>query len=188
LRREFGVEQGVALDAFYVGRFLARHAADVRGALLEDGAAGLARKVGGSGVGSVQTRENPGVPTENAFDCIMSVDALARAADPRAEVAALHAGLRPGGVLLVAVAGLRQRRLAGIAARPELWHFTSDGLRLLLEEAFGAGRVDIETHGTVRAAAALLYGVPEARLPPAALQPADPDYEVVVAARAIRAG
>ena len=188
MRREFGVNQGIALDAFYVRRFLALHAADVRGAVLEDGAAGLARDLGANGVDSVQTRADQGLPTKNAFDCIVSVDSLARAVDPRAEVAALHAGLRAGGVLLVAVPGLRQRRLAGIAARPELWRFTSDGLRVLLEEAFGAGHADVETHGTVRTAAALLYGVPETRIPPAALQPADPDYEVVVAARAVRTG
>src|SRR5689334_8403424 len=101
LRREFGPEQGTTVDAFYVDRFLKSHADDQNGTVgtdpLDDGATGL--------------------------ECVVSVDRLARAEDPVAAAAKLHGALRPGGVLLVAVPGLRQRRLAGIAEQPDLWHF-----------------------------------------------------------------
>jgi len=89
-------------------------------------------------------------------------------------------------VLLVVVPGLRQRRLAGIAEDQELWRFTADGLTRLLTEAFGAENVAVETQGTLRAAAAMLYGMPEQLVPPAVLQPPDPDYEISVCARAVR--
>jgi hypothetical protein len=162
LRREFGPEQGTAIDAFYVERFLKAHADDTGG----------------------EVRTDPFDDT-TGLDCVVSVDRLTEAEDPPAEVAKLHAALRPGGVLLVAVPGIRQRRLAGIAEHPDLWRFTSDGLRALLRRSFDT--VDVETHGTVRAAAALLYGMPVELVPPQALQPPDPDYEIVVCARAVKA-
>ena len=168
VRREFGIAQGTPIDAFYAQRYLARHSEDMRGRVLEWGSNG------------------PAVPTGEAYDCIVTVDALAHAVDPRAALAALRDALRVGGVLLVVVPGLRQRRLAGIAEDQELWRFTADGLTRLLTEAFGAENVAVETQGTLRAAAAMLYGMPEQLVPPAVLQPPDPDYEISVCARAVR--
>jgi SAM-dependent methyltransferase len=165
LSRQFGGEQGTPIDRLYVERFLKRHERDRRGDVLE-------------------VDEIDDSLAASAYDCVVCVDALARAGDPRAAVTALHDALRPGGVLLVTVPGIRQRVLVGITERPDLWRLTVAGLEQLLRERFGA--VEVEAYGTIRAAAALLYGVPAERIHPRELQPSDPDYEVIVCGRAVR--
>jgi SAM-dependent methyltransferase len=165
LSRQFGGEEGTPIDRLYVERFLRRHESDRRGDVLE-------------------ADEIDGHMATGAYDCVVCVDALARVDDPRAAVAALHDALRPGGVLLITVPGIRQRVLVGVTERPDLWRLTAAGLDQLLRERFGA--VEVETHGTVRAAAALLYGVPAHRIHPSELQPSDPEYEVIVCGRAVR--
>jgi SAM-dependent methyltransferase len=187
VRREFGIAQGTPIDAFYARRFLAHHAQDIRGRVLEWGAPGFASAAAGDQITTLDMPGAAGAATPGAYDCVVSVDALAHAVEPRAALAALVDALRGGGVLLVVVPGLRQRRLAGVAEDPELWRFTADGLALLLREAFGAAHVAVETQGTIRSAAALLYGMPEQLVPPAMLQPPDPDFEIAVCARAVKA-
>jgi SAM-dependent methyltransferase len=187
VRRELNIAQGTPIDVFYARRYLERHVDDIRGRVLEWGSSGFATALAADRLSALETPGPRAVSGSDAYDCIVTVDTLAYAGDPRVALAGLRDALRAGGVLLVVVPGLRQRRLAGIAAEPELWRFTADGLRLLLREAFGTDDVAVETQGSVRAAAAMLYGMPEELVPPGALQPPDPDYEICVCGRAVRA-
>jgi hypothetical protein len=71
---------------------------------------------------------------------------------------------------------------------PWYWSFTSLSVRRLLHEAFGADRVQRESHGNVLTAAAHLYGVSAAVLTEAELDHMDPNYQVIITARAARTG
>jgi hypothetical protein len=44
----------------------------------------------------------------------------------------------------------------------------------------------VHAEGTVAACAAFLYGIPAAELDAALLDPHDPDYEMVICARAVK--
>ena len=70
---------------------------------------------------------------------------------------------------------------------PDYWRFTKRSLQRLLADAFGEDNVEVEAHGTVAATGSFLYGVPTERVDPALLAPHDPDFEMVVCARAVRA-
>jgi hypothetical protein len=55
-----------------------------------------------------------------------------------------------------------------------------------LGERFGDERVQVGAEGTVAACAAFLYGIPAAEVDPQSLDPHDPDYEMVIWARAVK--
>jgi hypothetical protein len=66
------------------------------------------------------------------------------------------------------------------------WSLSSTALRRLLGGAFGDDQVCVNAYGNVLAAVAFLYGLAESELRPAELDVHDPQYPVVVAARAVR--
>jgi hypothetical protein len=64
----------------------------------------------------------------------------------------------------------------------DLWRFTSDGVRELFARA--GLTADVEAFGNLAACAAFLYGMAEHETDPQAFAGDDPDYELVVMARA----
>jgi hypothetical protein len=102
-----------------------------------------------------------------------------------AAVRTLHRLLSPGGVLLLTVPGTTQTGPDEYSGS-WYWSFTTHTVRRLLGEIFGAEQVGVEAYGNVLAAVALLHGLAVDDLPPGDLDRRDPQYEVVVAARAVR--
>ncbi|MEA2273499.1 MAG: hypothetical protein QOI98_2207 [Solirubrobacteraceae bacterium] len=201
--RRYGLDLGRPIDRVYIEGFLERNAADVQGAVLEVVSNDYTRRFGGDRLtsahvldaateapratlrGNLETGE--GLP-DAAFDCFICTQTLSYTLDVDAALANAARVLKPGGVLLATVPGISQQYAAGVKERefPDLWRFTSHALRRVLERHFES--VTLEAHGTVRSAAAFLYGVPADRLDADALGPPDPDYEVVLCARAVRPG
>jgi hypothetical protein len=68
----------------------------------------------------------------------------------------------------------------------ECWHFTTLSTKRLLEDAFGPELVQVEAHGNVLAAIALLHGLASRELRKEELDISDADYQVIVTARAIK--
>jgi hypothetical protein len=66
------------------------------------------------------------------------------------------------------------------------WSFTTRSVRRLLGDVFGESWVEVEAHGNVLAAVALLHGLAAEDLRRSDLERHDPDYEVLVAARALK--
>jgi len=66
----------------------------------------------------------------------------------------------------------------------EYWRFTSDSAQRLFEAAFS--QVQIKTYGNVLAAVGFLHGLAVEDLSPAELEENDPNYEVIVAVRAVK--
>jgi len=106
--------------------------------------------------------------------------------DPQAAVQTLHRIVAPGGAVLTTVPGISQIDRHEMERWGDYWRFTSLSARLLFESAFGAEHVTVEVHGNVLAATALLYGLAREELTDAELQARDPDYEVIIAIRAVK--
>jgi hypothetical protein len=68
----------------------------------------------------------------------------------------------------------------------DYWRFTSLSARRLFEEAFSGGAVEVEAFGNVLAATAFLYGLSSDELRPEERDHFDPDYEVLIAIRAVK--
>jgi len=121
--RAFGFDRGLPIDRYYIERFLAAHAEDIRGRVLEIGDDRYTRQFGGSRVtqsdvlhvvaGNPQativadlTRADD-VPSES-FDCILCTQTLQMIVDVEAALRHLARMLRQGGVLLTTSNGINR--------------------------------------------------------------------------------
>jgi SAM-dependent methyltransferase len=196
--RLFGYDRGQPVDRYYIEGFLARHAGDIRGRVLEIGDDAYTRRFGGDRVTKrdvLQVEEgHPGATViadltradhiaNDSFDCIILTQTLHLIYDVRAALATVHRILKPGGVLLATFPGISQKDRYEWG-KSWYWGFTALSARRLFEEAFQAENLYIETHGNVLAAMAFLQGLALEELRKEELDYNDPDYEVTIAVRA----
>lgn len=200
ISRRFGGDRGTPLDRHYIGNFLERHAADVRGRTLEIGEALYTRQFGGDRVTEsavldadasnpnaayvADLTDCPRVPS-NSFDCFILTQTLHMIYDVRAVVRTAHRVLAPGGVVLATVPGISQID-AGTGRDTWFWSMTPRCAKLLFEEAFRPEEVSIEPYGNVLAAVAFLHGLALEELDPADLDALDPLYPVITGVRAVK--
>ena len=167
----FGYDRGTPIDRFYIEQFLAEHAEDVRGHVLEVGDDSYSRRFGGNRI----TRQDVldvdasnrratiiGDLTDGAtlpdasFDCIILTQTLHHIYDMASAVRQIRRSLRADGVALITVPGITPVR-----PEPEYdwyWSLTDDALRRLLGEAFDADKVTVSTAGNLFTATAFLHG------------------------------
>jgi hypothetical protein len=148
------------------------------------------RRHGGDALGGPGVLEVEGSPeavdVADQYDRIICEGRLQREMDPAGSVARLHRALAHGGVLLVTVPGIAPAEEPASALGDDLWRFTTLSLRRMLEACFPAEDVTVEALGNVLAANGLLYGLTVDDLPASALQVHDPNYQVVIGARAVK--
>jgi glycosyltransferase involved in cell wall biosynthesis len=198
ISREYGYDRGRPIDRYYIEDFLARHARDIRGRVLEIGDSAYTRQFGADRVevsdvlhvdesnprativGDLSAAEH--VPS-GAFDCFILTQTLQLVYDVPAACQTAYRILKPGGVLLVTVPGITQ--ISDNDWRDTwYWSFTTRSVRALLEEVFP--KVEVEAHGNVLAATAFLHGLATEELRPEELDHSDQDYEVLITARAVK--
>ena len=193
----FGMDRGTPIDRYYIENFLSRHSGDIRGCVLEVGDNSYTLRFGGARVDRSEIlhvdASNPRatfigdlaqleVLPAGTFDCIVFTQTLQFIFDVRAALATLYNALKPGGVLLLTTAGLSKTQ----DAWPWYWSFTTTAIRRLLQDQFASDAVSVEAHGNIFATTAFLYGVAVEELGASDLATDDPNYSVVVAARAVK--
>jgi ubiquinone/menaquinone biosynthesis C-methylase UbiE len=123
----------------------------------------------------------------NGFDCIILTQTLQMIYDVQAAMRHLHRMLKPGGVLLATAHGIsRIARREGEDDWGEYWHFTAQSAKRLFEAHFLPAQVQILTFGNVLSASASLYGLSAADLTAEELEYSDPDFELIIAVRAVK--
>lgn len=201
--RGFGYDRGTPVDRHYIERFLADHAGDVRGRVLEVGDDSYTRRFGGDRVTQRDVLHaiegNPqatlvgdlatgrGIP-RGAFDCIILTQTLFCVYDVAAAIRSARDALRPGGVLLATLPGISQISAYDRERWGDYWRFTSQSARRLFEDSFGGDSVDVRAYGNVLAATALLHGLTCEELRADELDARDDEFEVIVAVRAVSRG
>ncbi|MFL5607302.1 MAG: class I SAM-dependent methyltransferase [Gemmatimonadaceae bacterium] len=198
--REFGFDRGDPVDRRYIEGFLARHAADVHGRVLEVKDAAYTRRFGGerveiSDVLDVDPANRDATLIDDlttgtrlpsdAFDCVVLTQTLHLIFDVHAAARTLHRVLKPGGVLLLTVPGITQ--IPRSESSYWYWSFSSLAAERLFRDAFVDGAVDVSSHGNVLAATAFLYGLAGHELRDDELDANDPDYPVTITVRAVKA-
>jgi SAM-dependent methyltransferase len=199
--RTFGFDRGKPIDRWYIERFLAAHAADVRGHVLEVAESTYSQWYGDGQVersdvlhaapgspeativGDLTTGE--GIP-QSAFDCFVMTQTLPFIYDIAGAVRGVHRLLKPGGVVLATVPGMSQVSREDQRDWGDWWRFTSQGTRRLFAGVFGDDAVEVAAHGNVLAACAFLYGLAVEDLTEAQLAHGDADYELITTVRAVK--
>lgn len=197
----FGLDRGQCIDRYYIEQFLASYSVDIRGPVLEIAEDRYTRKFGGDRVSKSDVLHaeegNPkatlvadltnadSIPSET-YDCIVLTQTLQFIYDVHAAMGHLHRILKPGGVLLATFAGISQISRYDMERWGDYWRFTSLSAKRLFEEVFPAENVSVEAYGNVLAAVAFLHGLAAEELRRKELDHRDPDYEVLIAVRAVK--
>jgi SAM-dependent methyltransferase len=203
ISRSFGMDRGEPIDRYYMETFLERHRADIRGRVLEAGGfTNYTRRFGadrvtcgdilypkpgfpdGTLVGDLATGE--GIPSD-AFDCLIMTQVFLCIYDVAAAVATCQRALKPGGVLLATLPGISQICSYDRQNWGDYWRFTDASVARLFGDAFGATNITVETRGNVFVACAFLHGLSVQDLTAAELDHHDPEYQLSIAVRAVRA-
>jgi SAM-dependent methyltransferase len=205
----FGLDRGKPIDRYYIEDFLRRHAGAqgyapgvIRGRVLEISDARYVKRFGDpAAIERIDVLDSfPGndratlvadladAPNleSDAFDCVICTQTLLLVYDVRAAIRTLHRILKPGGTLLATVPGISQIARPDMDVWGDYWRFTTLSMRRLLEESFSAEDVTVEAYGNVLAATAFLYGLAVKDLRQSILEVQDPNYQVLIAAKAVK--
>ncbi len=199
----FGLGRGRAIDRYYIEAFLESNAHGIQGRTLELGDAHYTEKYGAGRVTRPEVlhyvegnplativadlTDAPHIASDS-FDCIIFTQTLQMIWDMKAALATLHRILKPGGVLLLTTSGISKvgRRL-GRDDWGEYWRLTAPAVERLGAELFPGSSVEVTTYGNVLSACAYLQGLAQEELEPEELDYADPDFEVIIGARIVKA-
>lgn len=195
--RTFGLDRGMPVDRYYIESFLRENARLIFGRTLEVGDRTYSLRFGGDRIERAEALlmrpdgrpdtllgdlSDPSSLPEGRSDCFICTQTLNFVFDVRAAVESAHRLLRPGGVLLVTVAGISQISRYDMDRWGDYWRFTTASLAKLLAPVF-AGPLEVRSYGNVLAATAFLHGLAVEDLADrTVLDRLDPDYQVVVAA------
>jgi SAM-dependent methyltransferase len=199
LSKDWGYDRGTPIDRYFIERFLAKHASDVTGHVLEVQEDDYSRRFGGERVTQqdvlnvdagnpratiIGDLADPKTLPPGKFDCIILTQTLHLVVDMAAAMSNLHRALRPGGVLLITVPGItpldREMFLDSW-----YWSLTGPSLERLLSGPFRPDNVSVEAHGNLYAATAFLHAAAVEEVSKRKLDRADRMYPVTVAARAV---
>ena len=197
----FGLGRGKPVDRHYIEDFLRRHAADIRGRVLEVAEDAYTVQYGGNRVAASDILHVDGsnpratfigdlgaandLPSDT-FDCFICTQTLTYIYDVQQAVKTIHRILRPGGVLLTTVPGISQMSPYDRDRWGEYWRFTAQSLGRLLGEPFGSDNVAVEAYGNVLSSTAFLQGLCCDDLRKDELDHRDQRYQMLVAGRAVK--
>jgi len=201
-RPAFGFHYGRCIDRYYIERFLADHAEAIRGRVAEIGGDKYAHVFGGQRIQRCDVLDvdesnaartialdlaQPASAPEHLFDCVLCIQTLFEIYDHVAAVSSLFKMLKPGGTLLATLPGISQRVPADmLGGGGDWWRYTARSAQRLFAGAFGEANVEVTTYGNVLAATAFLHGLVEKELTRGELDFHDPDYEVLIAVKAVK--
>ena len=202
INENWGLERGLPIDRYYIERFLAAHKEDIRGHVLEIGdnrytlEFGEHRVMRSEVLHVAEEKEHVTIIGDlvsadhiaaSSFDAIILTQTLQVIYDTRAAIRTVHRILKPGGVVLVTTAGISKISRYDMDRWGYYWSFTTQSLRRLFEEHFPAANIAVEAHGNVLATTAFLHGLSAGELRQKELDDADPDYEMLITLRAVKA-
>ena len=160
------------MDRYYIEDFLANHAQDIRGRVLEVADNSYTLKFGENRVTQsdvLNLTEKPGASIvadltraehlpSDTFDCIILTQTLHLLYDLPAALRTVHRILKPGGVVLLTVPGISPICTDPGGKWTDFWRFTDASLTRLLQEVFPCELVRVDVYGNVLSASAFLPG------------------------------
>jgi len=199
---QFGFDRGLPVDRYYIEKFLATHAQDIRGRVLEAGNDKYIKRFGGSDVTQTDILDvfegnsratiiadltcADHIPSD-VFDCIILTQTIQMIYDVRAALRHIYRILKPGGVFLMTSHGISPiNRREGVDNWGEYWHFTTQSIKHLYEDIFSPAKFEITSYGNVLSAAAFLYGLATEELKKHELDCQDPKFELLIGVRAVK--
>lgn len=192
----YGFDRGLPVDRFYIEEFLARHAADVHGRVLEVKDSAYTTRFGGSSVSESEILDvdpnnldasvvadlcdEDSLPAAR-FDCFVLTQTIHLLSDVHTGLRNAWQALAPGGVLLLTAPTLA--RVDHHLTEIDFWRVTPRGLERLLAEACPEAETQVEGRGNLVTAIAFLAGLSAHELKADELGHADPFFPILACAR-----
>jgi SAM-dependent methyltransferase len=201
ISRSWGGDRGQPIDRYYIECFLSQHQADVHGHVMEIGDNQYTYQFGGEAViQSDVLHVEAGLPqvtlvadlahaphlSDNQFDCIICTQTLQLIPNMVAAVNTLHRLLKPGGVLLITGPATSPLAMDEAERWGDFWRVTTFGMRHLLSQVFPPEAVTVQGYGNVLTVVAFVHGMATEELTVDELNYTDPQYELLVAGRAVK--
>ena len=201
ISRNWGFDRGTPIDRVYIERFIAAHASDIHGRVLEVsnndytlrfGAQRVTRSdilhpfEGNPRATIIADLTRPTPRLEGLFDCIICTQTLQFIYEAGRAVTQLHRWLKPGGTLLATLPGISQISREDMDQTGDFWRFTDAAVRKMFGEEFGEDGIEVEALGNVLASVAFLEGIAAEELDEATLQKHDPQFQMLLTVRAVR--
>jgi len=200
--RNYGLDRGLPIDRYYIERFLQGHSSDIQGRALEIGDSRYIRTFGGEDVVAydvlhVSVRKPEvtiiadltsaeQIPADR-YDCIILTQTLQLIYRAGEAIKTAYRILKPGGVVLATFPGCSQiNHPSPVEDWKDYWRFTKEAAQRLFEEVFPPAQITVQAFGNALAAAAFLFGLAAEELSPEELDYHDPDYELLIAVRAVK--
>lgn len=200
ISRDWGFDRGLPIDRYYIEKFLAKHANNIRGRVLEVGDDSYTLKFGSDRVTKSDVLHvaegNPKatfvadltcadhIPSDT-FDCVILTQTLQLIYEVRSAIKTLYRILKPGGVLLATFPGI-SHTVDKDWGDYWCWNFTTLSGRRLFKDAFSADNVNIEAFGNILTAISFLHGLAAEELTQEELDYYQPGYEVTITVRAAK--
>ena len=199
--RNWGFDRGRPIDRYYIEGFVATHADDIRGSVLELLDADMTTNYGGDRVtrsdvldidpGNYQAtiiadlRSADQIESET-YDCFILTQTLHLIDDIEAALQHAHRILKPGGILLATFPCIS--KVSEEHGSPaDQWRLTATAARRLFESAFLPSNIEVESRGNVLTATAFLYGLACEDVDAQALDVDDSSCPLIVTVRASKA-
>jgi SAM-dependent methyltransferase len=189
LSDNYGFDRGTPIDRYYLHQFLAAHAHEITGRVLEIQQSDSTRRYG-TGVTVAETidinpRFNPTfvcdlaqadrVPADR-YDCVLLPNTLHHLRDVRNSMMQMLRVLKPTGSLIATACGF----VPLISDGSDYWRLSEEGWREVMAEPLRGHFVQIDGHGNCLSAVAALVGVAAEELKPAELDEYDCRYPVLI--------
>lgn len=169
----FGMEKGRAVDRYYIEKFIEQYQLDIKGTVMEIADNRYTKEFGGDKVdkeiiihikgwgcnaikGNLETGEGL---SDNMADCLICTQTLQFIYDIERAAKNIYKILKPGGVALITVPGIKYLSEYDNNNWGEKWSFTEGSMKLSFEKTFGEDNVIVESYGNVKVAVAYLYGL-----------------------------
>ena len=192
--RRWGAERGKPIDRYYIEQFLEKHKNLIHGKVMEISDNAYTRKYGEDNVeesivlhvdgwgkntikGNLETGE--GI-YDDWIDTLILTQTLMFIFDTYKTVQNIYRMLKPGGTVLVTVAGISQISRYEADNWGDFYSFHVDAVKRIFGEIFGLENVQVECFGNVKTAISLLYGLCCEDLTAADFAYQDQDYQVIL--------
>lgn len=192
--RCFGRGRGTPVDRYYIESFLEQNTKYIHGTVMEIGTDQYIKKYGknvdnkiilhvnGSAADSIKGNLETGEGIhENMADCLICTQTLQYIFDLKKVYENIRMLLRPEGVALFTLPGIKSLCYPDAYEYGEMWSFTKDSVDRLC--AGVSNEYEVKTYGNVKTAAAYLYGLCYEDLREEDFSFNDPQYPFIITAK-----
>lgn len=194
LSNVFGFDRGTPIDRYYIEKFLNSNRDVIQGKVLEIAENTYTLQFGNPEVSSEilsYSADNKSATIigdltkketlpSGAVDCFICTQTFNFIYDFKQAIEGAHHLLKPGGTLLVTLAGLSQISRYDMDRWGDFWRFTTKSAERVFGEVFGKENIQVSSYGNVFAAVAFLHGLSQQEVTTSELDVNDPNYQIVI--------